>query len=399
MTKQSNYRKTTKGKIRNGVKRVAILGSTGSIGINALRVLKSLPDKFKVVGLSSFSNIELLEKQTEIFKPSLVCVVDRDKALKLKTRVNGRKIRFFSGPEGLNIIAASDSVDIVVVAVSGSCAIYPLLDAIRAKKHICLANKESIVMAGGIIMKMAANNKAPIIPVDSEHSAIFQCINSSNHSGINKIYLTGSGGSLFRTAKKRFPTIKVSEVLSHPKWKMGKKVTVDSATLMNKGLEIIEAQHLFNMPIDKIKLLIHPEAIIHSMVEFIDGAIIAQLGVTDMRLPIQYALTYPERIKASIDMVDFSKVKNLNFHQPDTKKYPCLSLAITSARLGGTYPAVLNAVDEEAVRAFLERKINLVKIPRVIEKILMRHRSVEDPSLDDIFQADRWAREEARCLC
>lgn len=380
------------------MKNVAILGSTGSIGINTLKVIESLSKRFRVVGLSSFSNTELLTKQIKAFRPSSVTVVDPKKAKELKAGISTKGIKLFSGTEGLNIIVSSKDVDIVVIAISGAPAIYPLLASIKAGKHICLANKESIVMAGEIIMKRVTDSRACLIPVDSEHSAIFQCINSSKGSDINKIYLTGSGGSLLKTAKKRFSSIEVKEVLKHPKWKMGKKVTVDSATLMNKGLEMIEAQHLFNIPIDKVKLLIHPEAIIHSMVEFIDGAIMAQLGITDMRLPIQYALTYPERLKTSMEMVDFSTIKNLNFHQPDMAKYPCLSLAIASAKLGGTYPAVLNAADEEAVKGFLAKRINFVKIPRIIEKVLMRHCSIQKPNLDDIFQTDEWAREEARRL-
>ncbi|MFH1867377.1 MAG: 1-deoxy-D-xylulose-5-phosphate reductoisomerase [Candidatus Omnitrophota bacterium] len=381
------------------MKNVAILGSTGSIGINTLKVIESLSKGFRVVGLSSFSNIGLLQEQIRIFKPSLVTVVDSKKGMELKPRIDTRRIKLFSGAEGLNIIASSKDVDIVVIAISGAAAIYPLLSSIDSKKHICLANKESIVMAGDIIMKRAAGRGANLIPVDSEHSAIFQCINSSAISSVNKIYLTGSGGSLFKTAKVRFPSLKVNEVLKHPKWKMGKKVTVDSATLMNKGLEIMEAQHLFKVPVDKIKLLIHPEAIIHSMVEFIDGAIMAQLGVTDMRLPIQYALTYPERVKTSMRMVDFSDMENLTFHKPDMAKYPCLSLAIATAKLGDTYPAVLNAADEEAVKAFLAKRINFVKIPKIIEKVLMKHHPVKDPCLDDIFKSDEWAREEAQGLC
>lgn len=381
------------------MKNVAILGSTGSIGINTLKVIESFPKRFKVVGLSSLSNVELLAEQIRRFKPSLVTVVDSSKARQLKKEIDTRRIKFFSTVEGLNIIAQSPDVDILVIAISGASAIYPLLASIKAKKQICLANKESVVMAGDILIDEAKKTGVSLIPVDSEHNAIFQCINSSRGSEISRIYLTGSGGPLRNVAKYKFSKLSIRQVLNHPKWKMGKKITVDSATLMNKGLEMIEASHLFGISIDRIKLLIHPEAIIHSMVEFIDGAIIAQLGVTDMRLPIQYALTYPERVKTPLPLIDFSKVKGLSFHRPDIAKYPCLALAVAAAKLGGTYPAVLNAADEEAVKAFLEGRLNFVKIPDVIEKVLLKHRAATDMTLDDILQADSWAREEARSLC
>lgn len=381
------------------MKNVAILGSTGSVGINTLKVIESLSGSFRVVGLSSFSNVNLLEKQIKRFKPSLITVVDPKSCMELKSRIGRRPIKLFSTTEGLNIIASSKDVDIVVIAVSGSTALYPLLAAIKSRKHICLANKESIVMAGEIVMEKVRRNRVRLIPVDSEHNAIFQCLGSDKPSRVNRIFLTGSGGPLLRMAKHRFSSLKVSQVLKHPKWKMGKKITVDSATLINKGLEMIEAQHLFNVSIDKIKLLIHPEAVIHSMVEFVDGTIIAQLGVTDMRLPIQYALTYPERVKTALSGIDFSSIGALNFRCPDHGKYPCLSLAMVAARLGGTYPAVLNASDEVTVEAFLKGDINFIKIAKIIEKVLMRHTSIEKPTLYDIIQSDRWAREEAHSLC
>lgn len=381
------------------MKNVAILGSTGSIGINTLKVIESLSEDFRVVGLSSFSNTKLLETQIKKFKPSMVTVVEPKSCMALKRKVRRKGLKLFSTIEGLNIIASSKEVDIVVIAISGATALYPLLASIKSKKHICLANKESIVMAGDIIMKRARKNRVQLIPVDSEHNAIFQCIGPTKKSKVNRIFLTGSGGPLFRMPKHKFSSVKMSQVLKHPKWKMGKKITVDSATLMNKGLEMIEAQHLFNLPIDRIKLLMHPEAVVHSMVEFIDGNVIAQLGRTDMRLPIQYALTYPERVKTVLKGVDFLGIESFNFHRPDAEKYPCLSLAMVAAKLGGTYPSVLNASDEIAVEAFLKGKISFVKIAKIIEKVLMSHHSVERPTLDDIIQSDRWAREEAHSLC
>jgi len=380
------------------VKKVAILGSTGSIGINALKVIDAFPQEFKVVGLSSCSNLKLLHRQIKRYRPSYVTVVDTQKANLLRKMISGPRPRVFDKTDGLEEIARSKEADIVLIAIAGAAAIYPLLAAIEAKKYICLANKESIVIAGGIIMGLARKRGACIIPVDSEHNAIFQCI-ASSRDAVNRIYLTGSGGPLFTRPKSKFSSLTVREVLRHPKWKMGKKITVDSATLMNKGLEMIEAQHLFNVPIEKIELLIHPEAIVHSMVEFIDGSVIAQLGITDMRLPIQYALTYPERFDAIIPRLDFHKNRNLSFHNPDMGRFPCLELAIIAAKLGGTYPAVLSACDEEVVRAFLEGRISFVKIERIIEKILMKHRPVSRPRLSDIFAADRWAREESNRLC
>ena len=248
-------------------------------------------------------------------------------------------------------------------------------------------------------MEKVNKKRIRLIPVDSEHSAIFQCINSSPNSEINQLFLTGSGGSLFKIPRAKLKGLSVADVLRHPKWKMGKKITVDSATLMNKGLEIIEAHHLFDIPIDNIKLLIHPEAIIHSMCEFIDGSVIAQLGVTDMKLPIQYALTFPERLKGRLKNLDFTNMDSLNFFQPDIQKYPCFSLALAAAKIGGTVPAVLNAADEIAVGAFLNHKIDFIKIPDIIEKVLIRHKYIEKPTLDNIFQADKWAREETRSLC
>ncbi|MFC1808457.1 1-deoxy-D-xylulose-5-phosphate reductoisomerase [Candidatus Omnitrophota bacterium] len=381
------------------MKNVLILGSTGSIGKSALKVIESMPERFRVVGLSTFSNIKLLEEQIRKFKPSMVGVVDRGKAKDLKKRITTKGLRVYPSSEGLNVLAQSPKVDIVIMAISGAGAIDSLFASIKKRKHICLANKESIVMAGDIIMKKAKAYGAKIIPVDSEHSAIFQCIDSARGSDISRILLTGSGGPLLNIPKSKFKSLTVKKVLNHPKWKMGRKITVDSATLMNKGLEIIEAKHLFDIDIEKIELLIHPEAIVHSMVEFIDGTIMAQLGVTDMMLPIQAALTYPERVRGVGAMLDFSKISKMNFVKPDLSKFPCLSLALAAIKLGGTYPTVLNAADEIAVKAFLDRKIQFVMIPKVVEKILTKHRAIAKPSIDDILDADTWARKEAHNLC
>lgn len=380
------------------MKNIVILGSTGIIGQNTLNVIRNFPEKFKVVGLSSFSNALLLAEQTDEFSPEAVCIVDKREAKDFADAESGKFKNFYSGKDGLLSLAALEDADTVVVAISGAAAIEPLVAAIKAGKDICIANKESLVAAGSIIMDLAKENGVSIIPIDSEHSAIFQCLTSSVLL-VNRLYLTGSGGSLFNVPKKRFSSVKVSEVLNHPKWSMGKKITVDSATLMNKGLEVIEANVLFGIDISKIEVMIHPEAVIHSMVEFIDGSIIAQLGIADIRLPIQYALTHPERFSSEHLRLDFKKIKNLSFCEPDNNKFPCLNLAISSARKGGTYPAVLNAANEVAVNAFLEEKICFNEIPNIIEAVLINHKAVDTPSLEDVFAADSWAREEANAIC
>ncbi len=377
------------------MKNVAILGSTGSIGINALKVIESFPKDFKVTALSSLSNIKLLEKQARKFNASCAAVADHKESDKLDKALRRSNIKVLSGPESLSIIASDSRVDILVIAISGAAAVYPLIAGIEAEKHICLANKESIVMAGDIIMRKLKERSACLVPVDSEHSAIFQCIKSRKIKEVNRLFLTGSGGPLHKVSKSDFSKLKVRQVLRHPKWKMGKKITVDSATLINKGLEIIEAHHLFGIPVDRIKLLIHPEALVHSMCEFIDGSIIAQLGVTDMKLPIQFALTYPDRRETRFGRLDFSKKMNLRFAEPDIMKYPCFSLAMAAAKLGGTSTTALNAADEAAVKAFLGKKIAFTKIPEVIEKVLVKHKYIESPTLDEIFECDKWARQQA----
>jgi 1-deoxy-D-xylulose-5-phosphate reductoisomerase len=380
---------------KRAIKRVAVLGSTGSIGINTLKVIEAFPDRFQITGLSSFSNTTVLESQIKKFKPLMAAVVESESASRIRKTAG---VKVLSGAQGLDVIAGSRDVDIVVVATAGASAIYPLISAIKAGKHICLANKESLVAAGGIIMGLVKRHNASIIPIDSEHSAIFQCVCSGNKGEINRLFITGSGGSLHEVSRDKFLRLGIKQVLNHPKWKMGKKITVDSATLMNKGLEIIEAHHLFGIPVESIELLIHPEAIVHSMCEFKDGSTIAQLGITDMKLPIQYALSYPERIKTPFNKLDLLNLRGLSFVRPDRLKYPCLSLAMAAAKLGGTATAVLNAADEIAVWAFLEKKIAFVKIPRIIEDVLKKHKYIEVPSLAQIFEADLWAREEAGAL-
>lgn len=379
--------------------RIAILGSTGSIGVNALNVISGMKDRFKVVALSAGKNVGLLSKQAAIFKPRIVSIGTGAISRRVSESISA-KTRVVSGLEGLKEIVSRADIDLVVFAISGSACLIPLVEAVKSRKRIALANKESLVSAGEIVMALAKKNGVRIIPVDSEHSAIFQCINGSS-KGVSKIYLTGSGGPLLNVDRSKFDRLTKDFILNHPKWKMGSKISVDSATMMNKGLEVIEAGALFGLPQDRIEILIHPEAVVHSMVEFSDSAILAQLGTPDMRLPIQYALTYPDRRPSPVERIDFSKIKNLSFDKPDSGKFPSLKLARQAARDGGVRPAVLCAADEEAVRNFLDGAIKFSGIPEVIEKVLSRHKNInrKELSLDDVLDAQDWAREEARSIC
>lgn len=372
------------------MQKIAVLGSTGSIGTNTLDIVSRFPDRFRVSALSANSNIDLLKKQARKFKPEAVCIGDTKKA-KIFKEGRGR-IKVYEGAEGLCRMIEDIKVDTAVVGIVGSCALLPILTALNNVKSIALANKETLVMAGDIIMKKAKKNKVRILPVDSEHSAIFQCIASNNTQEIKNIYVTGSGGPLLHIAKKNFKNITPRQAVNHPRWKMGKKISVDSATMMNKGLEVIEAHRLFGIEIEKIKVLIHPEAVVHSMVEFIDGSTLAQMGKCDMRVPIQYALTYPSRFNSPVRGIDFSELAALNFYQPDFKRFPCLEIAYDAALKGKTYPCVLNASNEVAVGEFLKGRIRFTGIPKVIEKVIGLHKGVINATLQDILEADKWTR-------
>jgi len=376
------------------MKRISIFGSTGSIGKNTLNVIRKLPGKFKVIGLSTNSDIDTLCSQVKEFSPSYVCVSDLRSAVRIK-RIIGSKIKIFSGSEGLDEFASDTKVDMSVFAISGSAALSPLIAAIKSRHDIALANKEALVMSGNFIMSLAREKKIRIIPVDSEQSAIWQCLCAGKARELKQVYLTASGGPLLRKTKRYLEKVTVSEVLNHPRWKMGKKITVDSATLMNKGLEFLEAMFLFNIAYDKIKVLIHPQALVHSMVEFIDGVIIAQISATDMRVPIQYALCYPDRMAGPLPRLDFYKIKELNFSIPDTGKFPCLRLAYQAARELGTLPAVMNAANEVAVEGFLRGKLRFVGICEVVSKVMRRHKNCLSPDLNGIKNSDSWARQEA----
>jgi len=374
------------GDMDNTVKQLAILGSTGSIGRQTLEVVRALPHRFQVVGLAAGKNSNLLTKQISEFKPRFVYYQDK----RVPVRLANAEYELLS----LEDIARHPQVDTVVIATSGKAGLSPTLAAVKAGKNVALANKESLVMAGDIITKEARLNTAHILPIDSEHSAIWQCLRGETQPAAQLI-LTASGGPFCHYSPTQLKEVTVKQALRHPSWQMGRKVTIDSATLMNKGLEVIEAHWLFDMPFDNIRVLIHPQSIIHSMVEFIDGSVKAQLSYPDMRLPIQYALSYPERLpNPQFRKLDWSKIKDLTFEQPDFDAFPCLKLAIEAGRKGGTCPAVLCAADEVAVELFLSQRIKLTDIARLVEQALAEHKAVAHPTLEEIVAADTWAREK-----
>jgi len=379
------------------MKNIAVLGSSGSIGQSTLEVARSLPKQFKVVALSVNSDIEKLKQQVKEFRPRLVCISDKQAAAKLKGSL-GPGVKVLAGQEGLEELVKDKAVHQVMVAITGSAALAPLISAIKSGKEIALANKEALVMAGDLLMRLAKEHKVLIRPVDSEQSAIWQSLGGQGTASVRQVYLTASGGPFWNMARSKFKQVTLEKVLLHPRWKMGKKITVDSATLMNKGLELLEAMFLFNLGVEKIKVLIHPEALIHSMVEFNDGVIMAQLSVTDMRIPIQYALSYPQRLSNRLAGIDFYNLSKLHFAKPDPGKFPCLALAYQAACQLGTLPAVLNAANETSVAGFLAKKINFLTIPKIVEKVMRRHARIAHPSLRQIMCADAWARQEALAL-
>lgn len=373
------------------VKSISILGSTGSIGVQTLDVARNL--NIKVEALSGNTNIDLLEAQAREFKPSMVAVRDVDAANVLKERLSDLGIEVAGGMEGLKRAASLECVDMVVVSIVGIAGLIPTMEAIENKKNIALANKETLVTAGSIVMKKAEEKGVKILPIDSEHSAVFQCLMGNNIEDVSKIILTASGGPFRNKTKEELEKVTVKEALKHPNWDMGSKITIDSATLMNKGLEVIEAKWLFGLPVDKIEVLVHPQSIIHSMVEYNDSSVMAQLGLPDMRLPIQFALRYPKRSVNGFPKLDFLKHNNLTFEMPDTEKFPCLRLSYEAIKAGGTMPAVMNAANEEVVSLFIGERINFIQIPQIIEKVMEKHQVKHNPSLEDIIEVDLWARE------
>lgn len=375
------------------MKRLTILGSTGSIGRNTLDVVSCNREDFKVVALTAGRNLDLLEKQIRSFSPEVVAVADKETADSLSKRING--VGILSGIEGINYVASHENSDLVISAIVGSAGLIPTLAAIKSGKTICLANKEALVMAGGIVMSEAKKNRVKIIPVDSEHSAIFQCIEGHKKSDIRRIILTASGGPFVNKSRIELNNITPKDALRHPNWNMGKKITIDSATLMNKGFEVIEACWLFGMPSEKIDVLIHPQSIVHSMVEFRDRSCLAQMSMPDMRGPISYALSYPDRLEDPIPGLELDKIESLTFKKPDNENFPCLSYAYDAIKAGGTMPCVLNASNEIAVHAFLNDRIGFNDIPVIIKKTIDSHTVKLHPILDDVLEADRWARKTA----
>lgn len=376
--------------------RISLLGSTGSIGTQVLDVVRRLGNaRVEVVGLGAQRNADLLTEQALEFKPAAVCIGDESLRDKVASALAGTSTRVLSGPGGFDELAVLDESDRIVVSVAGTPGLSPTLRAIEAGKDVAIASKEVLVAAGHLVMEAARRRNVQLLPIDSEHSAIFQCLNGEDRGSIEKIYLTASGGAFRDTPKSGLVTMTAEQALAHPTWKMGRKVTVDSATLMNKGLEIIEAKWLFGVEADKIQVLIHPQSIVHSMVRFCDGSIIAQLGLPDMRLPIQYALLYPERVDSDLPRLDMLELSSLSFDKPDMEKFECLGLAMEAARVGGTLAVVMNAADEVAVDLFLKGRIGFLDIPRLVGQVMAGHNSKPEPSLDEIYVVDAEARKIA----
>ncbi len=379
---------------------LSILGSTGSIGGSTLEVVRQFPERFQVCALAAGRNIGLLLEQIKVFKPSLVAVLDQHLAAQVQQGLMGESYRpeVCFGPDGYARVATFPDAQMLVSAMVGAAGLLPTLAAIQAGKDLALANKETLVIAGQIVMQLAAQKGIRILPVDSEHSAIFQALQGNHHHALKRILLTASGGPFFNKTAEELAKVTPEAALRHPNWSMGRKITIDSATLMNKGLEVIEAHWLFGVPVEQIAIHIHPESIVHSMVEYIDGSVIAQMGIPDMKIPIAYALAYPERLPVQSPPLDLFRLRKLNFFPPDEEKFPCLRLAYDACRRGSTLPAVLNAANEVAVEAFLNGGIGFMGIPQVIEKVMRSHHPAASPTLENILEADRWARKEAEDL-
>ncbi|WP_334159844.1 1-deoxy-D-xylulose-5-phosphate reductoisomerase [Muricomes intestini] len=370
------------------MKKIAVLGSTGSIGTQTLEVVRENGD-IKVCALAAGSNIALLEKQIREFHPKLAAVWTEEKAGELRTKVKDVDVRIVSGMEGLLEVAAEPESEILVTAIVGMIGILPTIEAIRARKDIALANKETLVTAGHIIMPLAREYGSSILPVDSEHSAIFQSLQGGQQKALHKILLTASGGPFRGKTKAEMENIQVEDALKHPNWEMGRKITIDSSTMVNKGLEVIEAKWLFNVTVDKVEVVVQPQSIIHSMVEYEDGAIIAELGTPDMKLPIQYALYYPERRYLPGKRLDFATLSQITFEKPDMETFYGLKLAYEAGRRGGSLPTVLNAANEKAVALFLDRKIRYLQIPEIIQACMEEHRNIENPSVEEILNTEQ----------
>lgn len=369
------------------MKKIAILGSTGSIGTQTLEIVRENPD-LMVTALAAGSNVELMEKQIREFSPKYAAMWSEEAAKDLRSRVADKDIKILSGMEGLLEISVLDEISVLVTAIVGMIGIRPTIAAIESGKDIALANKETLVTAGHIIMPLAEKMGVSILPVDSEHSAVFQSLNGENRKEISKILLTASGGPFRGKNREQLVSMKAEDALKHPNWSMGRKITVDSATLVNKGLEVMEAKWLFDVDLDRIQVVVHPQSIIHSMVEFVDGGIIAQLGMPDMKLPIQYALFYPQRRPMDTKRVDFYELSRMTFEEPDMETFTGLKLAFEASRAGGSLPVVYNAANEKAVSLFLEHRISFLQIPELIEECMGQHKIIENPTVEEILQAE-----------
>ena len=379
--------------MKSGIKKIAVLGSTGSIGTQTLDIVRKEPD-LQVVGLSGNHNLDLLEKQIREFSPDLACVYDEEGAKTLAVRVADTATRIVSGMEGLIAVACMEEAQMVVTAVVGMIGIRPTMEAVRAGKDIALANKETLVTAGHLIMPLSREKGVRILPVDSEHSAIFQCLKGAEHGQVEKLLITASGGPFRGYSAKQLENVTLAQTLRHPNWVMGRKITVDSATMVNKGLEVMEARWLFDVPLDRIQVVVQPQSVIHSMVQFKDGAVLAQLGTPDMHLPIQYALFYPDRRSLGGERLDFDTLTHLDFEKPDGSALKGLPLALRAARTGGSLPVVFNAANEAAVSLFLKEEIRFPDIYRLIEEAMDRHNVVREPSLDEILETEKEIRGE-----
>ena len=377
------------------MKRVILLGSSGSIGESTCKVARALPDKMKIVGLGVAKSTERLLEQAKEFGVKALAVSDPQAAEKVKSKLpEGAK--FFPGAEGLARMVEETEADMVLVAIVGTAGLAPALAALRSGKDLAVASKEILVLAGSAVMAEAKKRKRQVLPVDSEHNAIFQCLQGANEKEVRKVILTASGGPFRQSRAAELEKVTVAQALKHPTWSMGKKITIDSATMFNKGLEMIEAHWLFGLPMRQVEVVVHPQSIVHSMVEFIDGSVLAQLSVTDMCFPIQYAVTFPERMPSGLPPLDLAKLGSLTFEAPDEKRFPALRLAREAGEAGGTLPGVFNAANEVAVEAFLAEQIPFPRIWGMVEEVMQKHTTLSSPDLDAIIEADRWARSEAK---
>jgi 1-deoxy-D-xylulose-5-phosphate reductoisomerase len=378
------------------MKGLSILGSTGSVGTNVLRIVDAFPDRFRVVGLSAGANVDRLAEQIARYRPRVVSVATPEARDALGRQVDVSSVQVAVGEEGAVAVSTHDATHVVVAAAVGAVGLVPTYRALEAGKDVALANKETLVMAGELMVAQARARGGRLLPIDSEHCALHQCLDGRSASEVRRLVLTASGGPFRNRPQETFASVSPREALNHPTWTMGRKITIDSATLMNKGLEVIEARWLFGVAAERIDVLIHPQSVVHSMVEFVDGTVLAQLGVTDMRLPIQYALSYPERWPAAIPGMDFTKKMHLEFDVPDRSRFPCLGLAYDALHRGGTVPAVLNAANEEAVAAFLDERIPFTAIPETIGAVMSAHPGGSVGTLADVLSADTWARTKTR---